>query len=83
MDWAKPTAELIKAFAHLAWPIFIPIIVWWFRKEIKILIERGFDFEGFGLKIKADAANDFGDQFRADFLDFDVVYGLLSVLIRR
>jgi hypothetical protein len=53
VDWVKPTAELIKALAHLAWPISIPIIVWWFREEIKTFIERGFDFEGFGVKIKA------------------------------
>jgi hypothetical protein len=53
VDWVKPIAELLKALAHFAWPISIAIIVWWFRAEIKIFIERGFDFEGFGVKIKA------------------------------
>jgi hypothetical protein len=50
-------AELIKAFAHLAWPGVVGLIVWWFRREIPIqtavIMERIWKFKGFGVEFEA------------------------------
>jgi hypothetical protein len=60
VDWAQGL-ELTKAIfgliAHLAWPIvailIVVLVILRFGKEISGLIERGFQFEGFGIKVNA------------------------------
>jgi hypothetical protein len=55
VDWIKAITELITSLGHVAWPVLVGLIVWWFRKEIRreiaALIARISKVKGPGFEI--------------------------------
>jgi hypothetical protein len=54
MDWVKTITELIKALGHIAWPIVVVLIAYWFckqiQKEIPDLIARILKIKVYGIE---------------------------------